>query len=396
MTLNLLQGIRVVTIEQFISAPYCTQILAEAGAEVIKVERPMVGDPRRTYDPILTVDGEEISGGFASYNRGKLSVDLDLSQDQGRGALLALLATADVLVSNLRPGALARNGIVPAELRERFPSLVICEISGFGVTGGPYADFTAFDSVIQAMSGLSGLIGESAASRPLLAPMSSMDLLTGIWAALGIGFALAQRLRTGEGSLIDAAMFDIGAAFIERPLTLHEFTGEIATRGSDDFSPVGAFEAFGGEWISVVIPTDEMWLRCCTAMGRLDLVSSPQLDSVLKRAGAMSSLILPALHDWAVANELNGAAAAGRLQRAGMPAGVVAPVNAVRADEHLAHRAMFAPLLVDVDGAAVPTGLSLPRLPLLFDGRMSTPGAVPRLGSASSHDLDRTSSSASP
>ncbi|MGI3224280.1 CoA transferase [Streptomyces sp. GTA36] len=151
--LRLLDGIRVVSLEQFIAAPYCTQMLADAGAEIIKVERPVTGDPRRWYDPKVGPDDDYISGGFASYNRGKKSVELNLADADDRRAFEELLATADVLVSNLRPGSLERQGLAPEELRERFPRLVICEISGFGTTGGPYAKWPAFDSVIQGMSG---------------------------------------------------------------------------------------------------------------------------------------------------------------------------------------------------------------------------------------------------
>ncbi len=158
--LRLLEGIRVVSLEAYIGAPYCTSLLADAGAEVIKVERPGTGDPRRSYDP-QRVDADGIlSGGFASYNRGKKSVELDLSQPADFEAFTELLATADVLVSNLRPGSLERLGLGREVCAERFPALVVCELSGFGQTG-PYAQWPAFDSVIQAMSGLSSLLGPS-------------------------------------------------------------------------------------------------------------------------------------------------------------------------------------------------------------------------------------------
>src|SRR5690606_18899383 len=201
---------------------------------------------------------DALSGGFASYNRGKRSVCIDITTPEGAAELDQLLATADVLVSNLRPGALARRGFGQERLRGDFPALVICEISGFGQTG-PYSAWPAFDSVIQGMSGLSSLLGASPDEAPQLAPMGTMDLLGGIYAAVGILAALVSRATTGQGSYIDASMFDIGAAFLERPLTLHEFTGEIPLRGRDDFSPVGNFVAGDGGWVSVVIPTDEMW-----------------------------------------------------------------------------------------------------------------------------------------
>lgn len=375
--LTLLQGIRVISLEQFIAGPYCTSLLADAGATVTKVERPGSGDPRRGYDPKIGEGADALSGGFASYNRGKRSVALSLDTPEGVAALEQLLADADVLVCNLRPGSLARMGLAPGDLRARFPRLVICEITGFGATGGEAAEWPAFDSVIQGMSGLASLIGDSD-GPPTLAPMGTTDLLTAVYSAVGILMALVQRARTGEGSLVDVAMFDITAAFLERPLTLHEFTGEVPSRGVDRFSPVGLFRSGDGGWLSIVIPTDDMWRRCATAMGRPELTGHPELDTVLKRADRMQDLIVPMLEEWAAVLTREEAAAA--LRVAGQPVGVVQDVAEVRSHPQLAHRELFVPMVEA--GAVGPSGeaLRLPRLPLLFDGERAAPGPVPRLG----------------
>jgi CoA:oxalate CoA-transferase len=374
---KLLQGIRVLALEHFIAAPYCTSILADAGAEVIKIERPGTGDPRRWYDPKIGPNDDYISGGFASYNRGKQSVELDLNDENGREAFRNLLESADVLVSNLRPQSLSRQGFGAAELRKRYPHLVICEISGFGVSGGPYATWPAFDSVIQGMSGLSSLIGDEN-GPPGLAPMATMDLLAGVYAAVGILSALVGQATTGEGTHIDAAMYDIGAAFMERPLSLHEFTGEVPTRGIDRFSPVGTFRAGDGGWVSIVIPTDEMWRRCCIALGKPELETDHGLDTVLKRARHMSDRVVPILEAWAEDKDRYQAAEA--LREAGQPAGVVQTIADVRSCPQLVHRGLFAA----VDDKRARTGdggaLRLPRLPLLFDGQGAVPGPIPRLG----------------
>lgn len=381
---TLLAGIRVVSIEQYIGAPYCTSLLADAGAEVIKVEQPGKGDPRRDYEPRRGTGPDALSGGFASYNRGKRSVEIDLATEQGVADLARLLATADVFVSNLRPGALAKRGFGRDRLERDFPALVVCEISGFGQTG-PYAQWPAFDSAIQGMSGLASLLGASADEPPQLAPMGTMDLLGGIYAALGILTALVGRQTTGRGSHVDASMFDIGAAFLERPLALHEFTGEVPTRGADDFSPVGTFVAGDGKWVSVVIPTDEMWRRCCDAMGRPDLVAHPDIDTVVKRARRMRDLVLPELTAWAA--DLTRDEAISRLRDAGQPAGAVLDIDEVRRDAHLAARGLFQP--VQNPNAANPDGsvISLPRLPLLFDGVGPVPGPIPPLGEATVDEL---------
>ncbi|NLA66030.1 MAG: CoA transferase [Leucobacter sp.] len=375
--LHLLEGIEVLSLEQFIAGPYCTSMLADAGARVTKIERPGAGDPRRNYDPRIGEGDDAISGGFASYNRGKRSVELALDTPEGVAKFEGLLASADVLVCNLRPGSLSRMGLAPAVLRERYPRLIVCEITGFGVTGGEAASWPAFDSVIQGMSGLASLIGD-ADGPPTLAPMGTTDLLTAVYSTVGILMALVNRARTGQGSHVDAAMFDVAAAFLERPLTLHEFTGEVPTRGIDRFSPVGMFRAGDGGWLSLVIPTDDMWRRCAAALGRPELTTDPELDTVLKRADRMHDLVIPLFEAWAA--EMTRDEAAELLREAGQPVGVVQGIDEVRQSSQLQHRGLFVPMANEVarrdDGSAI----SLPRLPLLFDGAAAQPGPVPWLG----------------
>lgn len=375
--LHLLDGIRVLSLEQFIAGPYCTSMLADAGAEVTKIERPGSGDPRRAYDPLVGEGADAISGGFASYNRGKRSVELALDTPEGVREFERMLETADVLVCNLRPGALERMGLAPSVLRERYPRLIVCEITGFGATGGDAANWPAFDSVIQGMSGLASLIGD-ADGPPTLAPMGTTDLLTAVYSTVGILMALVGRERTGEGSHVDAAMLDITAAFLERPLTLHEFTGDVPRRGIDRFSPVGMFRAGDGGWLSIVIPTDDMWRRCAEALGRPELIAEPELDTVLKRADRMHDLVIPLFEEWAA--EMTRTEAAEALRAAGQPVGVVRDIGEVRASAQLAHRGLFAPMVDEVAKREDGTPIALARLPLLFDGRGAAPGPVPRLG----------------
>ena len=178
---------------------------------------------------------------------------------------------------------------------------------------------------------------------------------------------------------------DSSAAFLERPLTLHEFTGDVPTRGIDRFSPVGMFRAGDGGWLSIVIPTDEMWKRCVDALERPELVEDPELDTVLKRAERMHDLVIPILEAWAAA--MGRDEAARRLRAAGQPVGLVQSIDEVRASAQLAHRGLFVPM---ADPSAVRsdgTRLALSRLPLLFDGAAAVPGAVPRLGQ---HNTPRT------
>lgn len=378
----MLKGIRVTSLEGYIAAPYCTSILAEAGAEVIKVERPGSGDPRRDYDPLLKENGHSLSGGFASYNRGKRSLAIDLHDPETLHKFKELLKTSDVLISNLRPGTLDSLGFDVATCARDFERLIVCEISGFGQTG-PFAKWPAFDSVIQAMSGLSSLIGETPESAPGLAPMGTMDLLGGVYSTIGILMALVQRQRTGRGTRIDAAMYDIGAAFLERPLALYEFTGKTPTRGADNFSPVGSFICGDGGWVSIVIPTDAMWQRCLSAIDRYDLAVDERLQTVVKRAENMRTLIIPALEEWAA--DKTKFEAAKILREAGQPAGVVQTIAEVRECEHLRARELFQ--AID-DPLAAPGDLRLPHFPLIFndvdfkDARTTHPGPIPELGEA--------------
>lgn len=381
--LHLLEGIKVLSLEQFIAGPYCTSMLADAGARVTKIERPGVGDPRRGYDPRIGEGDEAISGGFASYNRGKRSVELALDTPEGLARFERMLAEADVLVCNLRPGSLDRMGLPPSLLRERYPRLVICEITGFGATGGEAAKWPAFDAVIQGMSGFASLIGD-ADGPPMLAPMGTTDLLTAVYSTVGILMALVRRASTGEGSHVDAAMLDVAAAFLERPLTLHEFTGEVPGRGLDRFSPVGMFRAGDGSWLSIVIPTDDMWRRCAEALGRPELIADPRLDTVLKRAERMQDLVIPIFEAWA--SGMTRAEAADALRAAGQPVGAVQGIDEVRGSAQLAHRGLFAPMVDEPAVREDGSRLALPRLPLLFDGRGAAPGPVPRLGEHNAAD----------
>lgn len=370
-----LQGVRVVAFEQYISGPYCTSILAHLGAEVLKIENPRTGgDPRRSYAP----SRHGVSSGFAGYNRGKRSVALDFGDERDADELRELIGTADVVVSNLRPGALERRGFGASRLRADDARLIVCEVTGFGVTGGPYGAWPAFDSVIQAMSGLSSLLQPEPDGRPSLAPMSTMDIQAGTWAALGILAALQRRELTGEGSHIDAAMYDIAVASLERPLTLAEFGVRGNRAGSDQQSAVGAFRALGG-WVAIVIPTDEMWARCCRAIGREDLLADPDLASIAARAARMRDVIVPALEDWAARERLDAHDCAARLSAAGQPAGPVQTIEEVRHSPQLTHREFFEPLQGTGDEAHREP-VALPRFPLLFDGQAFASGPVPELG----------------
>jgi crotonobetainyl-CoA:carnitine CoA-transferase CaiB-like acyl-CoA transferase len=207
---GLLGGIRVLELGNFISGPYTGQLLAELGANVIKIERPKGGDPFRGF-----VDGD-MSPQFWAYNRGKRSVTLDINTASGREVLLKLVAGADVLLENFRPGVLDKLGLGWDVLHQTNPRLIYCSISGFG-PDGPYADRPAYDTVAQSMSGFFSQLLDP--ERPRIAGPAMADAISGLYAALGIAAALAKRARDGEGHRLDVAMVEAMAAFATEPFS---------------------------------------------------------------------------------------------------------------------------------------------------------------------------------
>ncbi|WP_165322351.1 CaiB/BaiF CoA transferase family protein [Rhizorhabdus phycosphaerae] len=250
-----LAGLSVVAIEQAVAAPFCTSRLADAGALVVKIERPE-GDFARGYD--------DVANGLSSYfvwlNRGKTSVVLDLATDEGKAELARRIAGADVVVQNLKPGAFARLGFAPEQLLAKHPRLIICSISGYGETG-PMADRKAYDLLIQAESGLSSITGGP--DMPARVGISLVDIATGATAQTAILEALLARNSTGCGADIRISMFDVMADWLTVPLLAHE-GGKTPTRAGlshPSIAPYGVFETQdGGQWL-VSIQSDREWRR---------------------------------------------------------------------------------------------------------------------------------------
>lgn len=370
-----LAGVKVLEVGQYIAAPYCAMSLADQGAEVIKVERPGVGDPRRSYDPLVRRGEESVSGGFMSYNRNKKSVTLDMRRPSGQDAFRRLAGSVDVIVENLRPGSMDRLGLGYEQLREVNPRLIYCAISGFGrleSRRGPFSDRPAFDTAVQAVSGMVSLIGEEG-GEPLSAPAGFADIYTAVQATAAIGIALYARERTGEGVFIDQAMYDSVVSLMERPLMLYEFTGEVPTRGIDRYAPVGALRTSDGH-ISTIIPTEEMWRRFCAAIERPDLLEHPELDTVIRRSERFNAIVKPEAERWT--STRTRAEVVERFIEQGLPAGEVQTIDEVHRCPQIEARHM----LLDIDDpVSGPT--RLPRTPLMFDGfEEPAPTPAPALG----------------
>jgi len=252
MTLPL-EGVMVVSIEQAVAAPTCTCRMADAGARVIKVERPE-GDFAREYDHV--VHGE--SAHFVWLNRGKQSVVLDLGKAEDKALLEAMLAKVDVLVQNLKPGALAKLGFAVKRLRRDYPRLICCSISGYGESG-PYAQRKAYDLLVQAESGLSSVTGGPDA--PARVGVSVVDIAAGLNAYEAILEALIKRIRTGAGSEISVSMFDAMAEWMTIPLLNQEYGNPFKRIGlaHPTIAPYGVFKTRDGADILISIQNDREW-----------------------------------------------------------------------------------------------------------------------------------------
>jgi formyl-CoA transferase len=273
-----LEGITVIAVEQAVAAPFCSSRLADAGAHVIKVERPE-GDFARGYDAVAK--GQ--SSYFVWLNRGKDSVVIDLATKEGRAKLEELIAGADVLLQNLKPGSMEKLGFTRERLRKDYPKLICCTITGYG-DDGPYAHRKAYDMLIQAESGLASITGGP--EGPSRVGMSVVDVSTGATAHAAILEALFARTRTGKGADIRISMFDVMADWLAVPL-LNAEAGKPPQRmalAHPSIAPYGAFRSGDGKDILISIQSEREWKKLCAeVLDRPDLPNDPRLANVVER-----------------------------------------------------------------------------------------------------------------
>jgi len=263
-----LDGVTVVDLTRILSGPYCTLMLANLGARVIKVERPGAGDDARAIGP-FTANGD--SAYFASVNHGKESVALDLKDARDRGAFEALVDAADVLVENFRPGTMEKLGYGWRRAKKRWPRLVYVSVSGFGDTG-PLRTRPAYDMVVQAMGGIMSITGE-AGGRPTRVGTSIGDIAAGMFAATATISVLRQRQLTGEGARVDVSMLDAQVALLEnaiaRYVTSGQVPGPIGSR-HPSITPFGAFDTARGQ-VVIAAGNDGLFRRLCEVLGTPEL-----------------------------------------------------------------------------------------------------------------------------
>jgi len=281
-----LAGIKVLDLTRMLAGPYGTLILADLGADVIKIEEPRVGDPTRRNIPMV---GDE-STYFMAVNRGKRSITLDLKTQQGKAAFLELVRGADVVVENYRPGVMDRLGLRYADLMQVKPDLILCSISGFGQTG-PLRDKISFDLVNQAMAGTMSITGEEG-RPPVRVGLPAADLSGGIFGALGILAALYRRRRTGQGAHLDLCLHDILISLLGYVAQLYFTTGEVpgpVGSGHHHIAPYRAFMA-GDGWFVLAAFSQVFWQKFVKVIGMPELALDPRFKDLTARKHNMHAL----------------------------------------------------------------------------------------------------------
>lgn len=304
-----LSFIRVLDLTRVLAGPWCTQLLADMGADVIKVERPASeegggGDDTRTWGPpwLRDANGKETaeSAYYLAANRGKRSIAVDFSRKAGQDVLKQLIARCDVLVENYKVGQLAKYGLDYDTLKAINPKLIYCSITGFGQTG-PYKDRPGYDFVIQALSGLMSVTGERddrPGGGPQKAGVAISDLLTGLFAASAIQTALIHRLRTGKGQYIDLALFDVMLGSMANMNMNYLISGEVPQRNGNahpNIVPYQAFAAADGH-VVVAVGNDAQYEKLCECMNRLDLFLDKRFRTNAERVRYRDALV-PVLAD---------------------------------------------------------------------------------------------------
>jgi len=366
-----LAGLKVIDMSHIMAGPACCLMLADMGADVIKLEKfPGGDDVRRSIPP--TIAGEPAS--FMMMNRNKRGLAVNLKSAGGKDVLRRLVARSDVLVENFARGAMERLGFGWEELHRAHPALIYCALTGFGRTG-PYADRRGFDLVAQAMSGIMSVTGEGPGRPPVKCGPPVTDITAGILAAMGILAAYVHRLKTGRGQLVDTSLLEAGIVQTYWQSAIAFATG-IAPQAMGSAHPLNApYQAFetADAWIVVGGATQKNWLRLVDALERPDLAADPRFvenKDRMANLAALEAALAPLFKRRTAADWLE------RLERAGIPAGPVYTLDQMHADPQVIARDMVVTVDHPTAGAVRTLGL-----PVKFS---ETPGGVvraaPRLG----------------
>lgn len=350
-----LDGIRILDLTRVLAGPFCTMVLSDLGAEVIKVELPGTGDDSRSAGPFIK--GE--STYFMSLNRGKKSLTLNLRHQEGKAILKELVRRVDVLIENFRPGTMKKLELDYSLLSAENPRLIYAAVSGYGQSG-PYRGKPAYDFIVQGMGGVMGLTAHPG-GPPTRVPVAIGDITAGLYAAIGILSGLRERDRSGKGQMIDVAMLDCQVSLLENPLARYFATGEVPVPIGNihpTLNPMGAFPT-QDRFIIIGIGNDTLWKKFCEVVDKKQWIEDERFITNAKRTENSAQLVelLEGLFrtrktaDWLAV-----------LENAGIPCGPINTVDEVANDPHLGFREMIVsaqhPIAGEVKMAGVPVKMS--------------------------------------
>ena len=341
-----LTHVKVLDLSRVLAGPWAGQVLADLGATVIKVERPGVGDDTRVWGPpfLKAENGEQTREAcyFLAANRGKQSVTIDISTAEGQDLVRKLAAQADIVLENYKVGTLARYGLAYEDLKAINPAIIYCSVTGFG-QDGPLAELPAYDFMIQAMGGLMSVTGErdgQPGGGPQKVGMPIMDLMTGMWAAVGVLAALARRNETGEGEFIDLAMLDVMVATIANQGMNYLVSGKTPQRMGNkhpNIQPQDVFQCTDGQMV-LAVGNDGQFVSFCQAMNRPDLASDSRFITNSARVVNLEALMEILVDE---IGKRSRAECINALRARGVPCGPINTIPEILAEPQIIHREML-------------------------------------------------------
>jgi len=373
-----LSGLRVLELARILAGPWAGQILADLGADVIKVERKGVGDDTRGWGPpfMPAADGGNLGAAyFHAANRGKRSIEVDFESEEGRDIVRKLAARSDVLIENFKVGGLAKFGLDYKSLSPLNPRLIYCSVTGFG-QDGPYAPRAGYDLLVQGMGGIMSVTGQ-ADGEPMRIGIPVADIFTGVYSAVGILAALAEREKTGKGTLVDTALLDTQSGVLANQALSYFASGKAPGRIGNAHPVVVPYQVFPAAdgFVIIACGNDTQFVKLCNALGVPEIGSDPKYktnsDRVMNRESLISGLC-------AMTSTLKRAQILEKLDKVNVPAGPINNIDDVFADPQVIHRKMQLALKSDDAPNGILPGV---RTPIVLGGTpMASERPAPRLG----------------
>jgi crotonobetainyl-CoA:carnitine CoA-transferase CaiB-like acyl-CoA transferase len=373
-----LHGLRVLELARILAGPWAGQVLADLGADVIKVERSKTGDDTRAWGPpfVEAQDGGHLeSAYFHSTNRGKRSIEADFESEDGKRIVKKLAARSDVLIENFKVGGLAKFGLDYKSLAPECPRLIYCSVTGFG-QDGPYATRAGYDLMAQGMGGFMSLTGQ-ADGEPTRSGVPVSDIFTGVYSVIGILAALQQRERTGQGCYVDTALVDSTVGVLANQGMNYLVGGKVPTRIGNAHPNIVPYQVFSvaDGYIIIATGNDSQYVKLCGVLGAPELAKDPKYVDNKARLANRTEIVdkISALTAKFKMQDL-----ADKLEAVGVPAGPINTLDQVFADPHVKHRGMQLALpRAEAKGGTIP-GV---RTPIMVDGKpMASPNPAPKLG----------------